>query len=257
MRLLTFNALFKGDVRERLRALGERLERSDYDVVCLQEVMYRRNVRLLETVAPSYRYRACSGSVVLRGGLVVLSRLPITGSEFRRFPLTAPARPEYLMRKGAQIVTIDRVFTVVNTHLSANRDDDWSPGNRYSAAQRTEFAVLAERIAGIGTPVVVVGDLNVPRESAGLAGLLAATGLRDVLAGDTRPTYRPTPGWPSPPAFDHVLVRPAAVQCRADLVFQDEVRLPGGGTSYLSDHYGVEAELTYPDCNHTAFSRKL
>ncbi|HWS36811.1 MAG TPA: endonuclease/exonuclease/phosphatase family protein [Actinoplanes sp.] len=243
MRLLTFNALFKGDVSARLRALGERLEQDDYDVVCLQEVMYRRHVRLLAAVAPGFRYRAFSGGVVLKGGLVLLSRLPISGWEFVRFPLTPPRRPEYLMRKGAQIVTIDGGFTVVNTHLSANRDDDWSPGNRYSAAQRVEFAVLAERLAGVRGPVVVVGDLNVPRESAGLAGLLAAAGLRDVLAGDTRPTYRPTPGWPSPPAFDHVLVRPVDLACRADLVFQDEVRLSDGRMAYLSDHYGVAAEL--------------
>ncbi|MDR6322910.1 endonuclease/exonuclease/phosphatase (EEP) superfamily protein YafD [Actinoplanes couchii] len=145
------------------------------------------------------------------------------------------------------MVTLDNGFTFVNTHLSANRDDDWAPGNRYSAAQRAEFAVLAERISRIDGPVVVVGDLNVPRESAALAGFLGATGLRDVLAGDTRPTYRPTPGWPSPPAFDHVLVRPADLQFRADLVFQDEVRLPGGGMAYLSDHYGVEAETVRPD----------
>ncbi len=247
MRLLTFNTLFKGDVRERLRALGERLERSDHDVVCLQEVMYRWGVRVLAQAAPSFRYRACSGSVVLKGGLVVLSRLPISGQTFVRFPWTAPARPEYLMRKGAQVVVVDGAVTVVNTHLSANRDDDWSAGNRYSVAQRAEFEVLRRRLAGVTTPVVVAGDLNVPRDSPLLAEFLAATGLRDVLAGDTRPTYRPTPGWPSPPAFDHLLVRPDGGWRRAGLVFQDRVRLPGGRTVYLSDHYGVEAGSSWLD----------
>lgn len=245
MRLLTFNTLFKGDVRARLAALGERLERSDFDVVCLQEVMYRRNARLLETLAPEYRFRAYGGGAVLHGGLVLLSRLPITRWEFTRFPWTAPARPEYLMRKGAQVVTLDGRVTVVNTHLSANRDGDWSAGNRYSAAQRAEFEVLAGLIAAVRTPVVVVGDLNVPRDSVLLADLLAATGLRDVLAGDPRPTYRPTSGWPSPPAFDHVLVRPADGTHRAGLVFQDPVRLAGGRTAHLSDHYGVAAELAW------------
>jgi endonuclease/exonuclease/phosphatase family metal-dependent hydrolase len=247
VRLLTFNTLFTGDVRPRLRALATRLD--GYDVVCLQEVMYRHNAVLLRRLLPGLRHHAHAGTVVLKGGLVVLSRWPITGYRFVRYPLTAPARTEYLMRKGAQIVSLATdggELVVVNTHLSANRDDDWSPGNRYTLAQRAEFDRLTAALAGFGAgvPLVVVGDLNVPRESAALAGFLAAAGLRDVLAGDTRPTYRPTPGWPSPPAFDHVLVSPP-VRAEAGLVLQEEVRLEDGRHAHLSDHYGVETDVTW------------
>jgi endonuclease/exonuclease/phosphatase family metal-dependent hydrolase len=247
VRLLTFNTLYRPDARPRLRALAARLD--GYDVVCLQEVMYRRNARLLRRLAPGLRHHAYAGPVILRGGLVLLSRWPITRRRFVRYPLTAPARPEYLMRKGAQVVTVatgDGVLVVVNTHLSANRDDDRSPGNRWTRVQRTEFGRLADRLAGLdpAVPLVVVGDLNVPRDSAVLAGFLTTAGLRDVLAGDTRPTYRPTPRWPSPPALDHVLVRPS-MSAAARPVFAGEVRLDDGRTAYLSDHYGVETELTW------------
>jgi hypothetical protein len=80
-----------------------------------------------------------------------------------------------------------------------------------------------------------------------LAEFLATTGLTDVLAGDTEPTYRPTPGWPAPPAFDHVLIRPGTgrtLSGRAQIVLREPVTLPGGRQAYLSDHYGVEALLT-------------
>ncbi|WP_433793988.1 endonuclease/exonuclease/phosphatase family protein [Actinoplanes sp. CA-252034] len=230
-------------MRARLRVLGPRLERGGYDVVCLQEVMYRRNARLIRALAPGLRHHAYSGSVLLDGGLVVLSRWPIVADEFTRYPRTGPARPELLMRKGARIVTIatgEGELVVVNTHLSARLDD------RYTAVLRSEFDHLAGRLAAFGpaTPLVVAGDLNVSRTSSLLNGFLAAAGLRDVLAGDTRPTYRPAPDWPSPTALDHVLVR-AVPRAGARLAFQEEVRLDDGRPAYLSDHYAVEAELTW------------
>lgn len=248
LRLLTFNTLFKGDVRVRLRALGARLEEGGYDVVCLQEVMYRRSADLLRRIAPAYRHHAYTGAVALRGGLVMLSRLPITRCRFARYPISGPVRPELVMRKGAQFASIATELgelVVVNTHLSANRDDDWSPGNRYTRVERAELDHLAGRLATLdpAVPVVVAGDLNVPRDSSVFAGFLATAGLRDVLAGDTRPTYRPTPRWPTPPAFDHVLIRGGRMTGAARLVFQEPVRLDDGREAFLSDHYGVEAMI--------------
>lgn len=251
LRLLTMNTLFTGDVPARLRALGAALEQSDYDIVCLQEVMFRRNARLIRRAAPSYRHAAHSGTVLLEGGLVLLSRWPISRCRFARYPMTGPVRGELLMRKGAQMASVatpDGELVVVNTHLSANRDDDWSPANRYTRIARVELARLTELIADIGPflPVAVVGDLNLPRDSEALADFVAEAGLRDVLAGDPRPTYRPTPKWPSPPALDHVLVRPAAGETLtggAGFVFQDKVTLDDGRQAYLSDHYGVQAQL--------------
>ncbi|MEU5281728.1 endonuclease/exonuclease/phosphatase family protein [Streptomyces asoensis] len=251
-RLLTMNALYTGDVPARLRALGAALDRSDHDVVCLQEVMYRRHVRLIRRAAPGYRYAACSGTALLKGGLVLLSRWPISRYRFVRYPTTGPVRGELLMRKGAQVAyvaTPTGELAVVNTHLSANRDDDWSPANRYTRIAAGELARLTALVAAIdpSLPVAVVGDLNLPRDSATLTDFITAAGLSDVLAGDTRPTYRPTPGWPSPPALDHVLIRAAAGETltgNADFVFQDKVTLGDGRRAYLSDHYGVQAELS-------------
>ncbi|MCQ9131848.1 endonuclease/exonuclease/phosphatase family protein [Streptomyces hilarionis] len=252
IRLLTMNALFTGDVPARLRALAAALDRSDYDIVCLQEVMYRRHARLIRHAAPGYRYLACSGTVLLRGGLVMLSRWPISRYRFVRYPTTGPVRGELLMRKGAQVASVATPageLAVVNTHLSANRDDDWSPTNRYTRIAAGELARLGALITAIdpSLPVAVMGDLNLPRDSATLTDFLTAAGLSDILAGDGRPTYRPTPRWPSPPALDHILIRAAAGETltgSADFVFQDKVTLGEGRRAYLSDHYGVQAELT-------------
>ena len=252
LRLLTLNALFRGDVRPRLRALAAILDREAYDIVCLQEVMYRGNARLLRRLAGSYPHHAYRGAVLLEGGLVILSRWPIRRCRSLRFPVLRPVRPELLMRKGAQLATVDVPgggLAVVNTHLTANLDDDWSPENQYARIERAELSHLAEAVAALdpALPVVTTGDFNVPRGSAVLDAFAAATGLRDVLAGDDEPTYRPTPTWPAPPAFDHVLVRPTpdrAVTAEARLVFREAVPLADGRRTYLSDHYGIETELT-------------
>ncbi|MFI5909663.1 endonuclease/exonuclease/phosphatase family protein [Dactylosporangium sp. NPDC051541] len=249
LRLLTFNALFKGDVRPRVEAIGARLEASDYDVVCLQEVMAPGMARLLGRLARSFPHRQYTGGTLIKGGLVLLSRRPIARQRFVRYPLTRPIRPELLMRKGAQVAVLHTAagpFAVVNTHLSANRDDDWTPGNRYSAVARTELATLTRALSAIDAsmPLVVVGDLNLPRDAAALAEFCATAGLRDAMAGDDRPTYRPTPGWPDPPAFDHVLLRGDQLTASCRLVFEDDrVTLPDGRAVYLSDHFGVAADL--------------
>jgi endonuclease/exonuclease/phosphatase family metal-dependent hydrolase len=234
-RLLTLNALFKGDVRARLRALGRLLEESAYDLVCLQEVMYRSNLRHL-----GYAHQRASGAVLLRGGLVMLARKPHTAYSAKGFDLRKPARPEWLMRKGFQLSVVDGL-TVVNTHLSANRDDDWSPSNRYTAIAKAELDELSAALSGIGEPLVVTGDFNLPRESSVLQEFIATNGLTDAMAGDTRPTYRPTPQWPNPPAFDHVLVR--GLTARSELVFQEKVTLDDGRSAFLSDHYGIATSL--------------
>ena len=49
------------------------------------------------------------------------------------------------MRKGAQFAVVDAPggpIAVVNTHLSANRADDWSPGNRFFAMHRLGLGTL-------------------------------------------------------------------------------------------------------------------
>ena len=241
MRLVTFNALFKGDVRPRLRALAEALDHGGFDVACLQEVMLRHNLRLLR----GYPYRVASG-VLLKDGLVLLSRWPVRRHRFVRYPVSRPVRGEWLMRKGiqlAEVVTPAGPVAVVNTHLSANRDDDWSPGNRYTRIGARELDRLAAALPAT-LPLVVAGDFNLPRNSTVYTRFVARTGLTDLMAGDSGPTYRPTPAFPSPPALDQLLVR--GLTGRAELVLRDAVTLPGGRRAYLSDHYGIAADLTLP-----------
>ncbi|MFI0454332.1 endonuclease/exonuclease/phosphatase family protein [Actinomadura sp. 6N118] len=243
MRLLTFNTLFRGSARSRLRGLADQLERDDYDIVCLQEFAYRPNLPLVRRCLP---HCAANGVFMLKGGLVMLSRWPIERLQFTPYSMAGPPRPEFLMRKGVQVARVRAPggdLAVVNTHLTYNRDGDWSPGSRYRPVLEGELHRLGGIIAGIPKdfPVVAAGDFNVHRESPLLKEFAARSGMRDLLENDTRPTFRPEPGSTPFPPIDHVFVR--GFTGSAELVFQDRVRLPDGRCDYLSDHYGVAAEL--------------
>ncbi|MEU9838156.1 endonuclease/exonuclease/phosphatase family protein [Actinomadura sp. NPDC048032] len=246
-RVLTFNTLFKGEARARMGVLAETIERSDYDVVCLQEVISWRVLSLLRRVAASYPHVSYTPMFPLvRGGLVTLSRHPVTRRHFRAYAPAGPARPEWLLGKGALFTRVRLPgghLTVVNTHLSANLDMDWSPSNVYTRVEKGELRRLAAAVDRIpkAEPLVVMGDFNVPRDSPYLAEFVSSTGLRDVFGGDTEPTFRPE--YAEIGAIDQVLVGPG-LQVKARLVFKEKVRLPGGRSTVLSDHYGIEAEIT-------------
>ncbi|MEU5884689.1 endonuclease/exonuclease/phosphatase family protein [Spirillospora sp. NPDC047279] len=243
MRLLTFNTYFRRPARPRHRVLAERVERDGYDIVCLQEFMFRGNLGLIRDRLPHHAVR---GAVLVEGGLVVLSRWPIAGSRLTRFPMAGGLRGEFLMRKGAQVARIrtpEGDLAVVNTHLTYNRNDEWGPGSRFGPVLDGELRTLGRVIGEIPehVPVVVMGDFNIARESPLLREFAARTGLRDLLAGDARPTVWPEEGYPARP-IDHVFTRGAATGT-ADLVFTREVRLAGGRAARLSDHYGIATDL--------------
>ncbi|TDC49667.1 hypothetical protein E1281_22975, partial [Actinomadura sp. KC345] len=89
-RVLTFNTLFRGRSRDRLDVLAQLMERADYDVVCLQEVISPLNLSRLRSALRSYPFIAHAQTFpVVRGGLVTLSRWPISRRHYRPF---APTR---------------------------------------------------------------------------------------------------------------------------------------------------------------------
>ncbi len=255
IRLLTFNTLFLGQPRPRLRALSQALEGMELDMVCLQEILWRRH---LSSIATDFLHAAyVPRGPAVKGGLLTLSRWPMEEPRYLEYRVRSGRRPDlldWLLRKGLLITRISiagRPVTVVNTHLLANPTGDWSRSNPYARAEEAALSQLAEAVSmDRPDPLIVAGDFNVPRGSWLFDEFLAKAGLRDVLAGDRRPTYRPTRKIRTELALDHVLVRPTPSQemaVEAKLVFQDRMSLPGGRAVHLSDHFGIEASIQFSD----------
>src|SRR5712691_9463396 len=104
--VLTLNCLWHTRARARLTALAPLLERSNAQGVCLQEVVWRRNLALLRRLTPTYVSAASSRNLGagVKGGLVTLSRHPIDRTRFevyrRRGRLRTIAFADWLLRKG-------------------------------------------------------------------------------------------------------------------------------------------------------------
>jgi endonuclease/exonuclease/phosphatase family metal-dependent hydrolase len=129
-------------------------------------------------------------------------------------------------------------LVVATTHLTANRDGDWTAANRHFAFQRAQLARLAS--AGAGAEVLT-GDFNVASDGPLYPELSA--GWQDPFADSDPVTFHA--GFLPPGArghrIDYLLVRGVAARDAAT-VFP----APTGSGLYLSDHIGLTAVIGEP-----------
>jgi endonuclease/exonuclease/phosphatase (EEP) superfamily protein YafD len=261
--LLTLNTLgvpFVRDTRARMRAVAREVDAGIADLLCLQEIQLQSYVALLDQGLSRFAHAAFEPFLYSpKGGLLTFSRWPIHESEFvlydERGSWRSPAIADRLLHKGLLAATVEvagHLLVVVNTHLTANYDGDWSTGNRYARIERAQLVQLAAYVRGVPADrtVVVVGDLNVPRHSELYDDLVVAAGLVDPLAGNLEPTYQPFVAFPSRylQPIDHVLIRPAAGDApiaTAESAFHQPVTLRGGRVGRVSDHIGILVELAW------------
>jgi endonuclease/exonuclease/phosphatase family metal-dependent hydrolase len=246
--LVTLNTrgvpLFGSRLARRYAAIGAALEGGDAEVVCFQEVLTWWHLRLLARRMRSF------GHVSLRpsppgpaGGLVTLSRLPVSGTRYHGFgvPPEAPGISRVTRRraglKGALVTRLARL-SVINTHPLANWDGDWSAANRFYPLHRAQLAVLSEVVRATDAPLVVCGDFNVDRDSDLFAAFVAAARLADAFGGDCPPTFRAEylPAGAKPHCIDFILTGDGVRAEAAATIF-------GDGPDYVSDHLRLRATL--------------
>jgi exonuclease III len=241
------------------------LDESDLDVVNFQEVWGRRALAAIRARLPSFPHvawrRAFGGRPA--GGLATFSRRPLGAVTYRSFRGAVPSRGSVRFRakravnsalQGALTVELAELpAVVVNTHLTANKDGDWSAGNRHHAFQRRQVEMLhtvlrrAARADGTGL-VVVTGDFNIS-SSCPLYPLIVDGGAwRDPFAGTDPVTYHMDflPPGSAPHRIDYLLV--SGDETRYPLVdsgilFAEPLALPEGRQMYLSDHVGLTARV--------------
>ncbi|QEV09662.1 poly(A) polymerase [Streptomyces prasinus] len=244
LRVLTWNTLWdrydsdRIDTARRRPLLLSALADADADVIALQEVEAGLLALLLRApwIRAGYTLGAAPGGKdVEDSGLLLLSRLPVR--EAGRHALGP--------HKAVTAVTVETgsgPLVVATTHLSSDHSPD-GPARR-----QAELGRLAEGLGGVDGDLILVGDFN-----DGGDGPAAALGLRDAWTevhgpGDRTPTFDPGV---NPLAAVSSLSGRAS---RLDRIFLRTERLRATGASlrgdspaadglYVSDHYGVEADL--------------
>ena len=236
----------------RYAAIGTALDAGDADVACFQEVFTWWHLRLLARRMRSFRHVSFRPSAAgPAGGLATFSRLPVSGTVYHRLgaPPAAPglsraARLEARLR-GALVTRLARPgLCVISTHPSANRDGDWSQGNRFYPLHRAQLAALARVVRGADAPAVVCGDFNVDRASPLFGEFVTEARLADAFKGDCPATFRAEylPPGKTPHCIDFILTSDEVRAEAATVVFAGKEPLPGG-PGYVSDHVGLRASL--------------
>ena len=136
----------------RAARIGELAGQMDLDVLCVQEVHTYPVLRALAAALPSLPYPGhVPGAARPSGGLVTFTRNPAARTTFRPLPAPGPGgQPDRLRRllnaerrKGLLVTVLaGDAGTVINLHLSPNRDGDWSPGSRYAAVHRAQLTAV-------------------------------------------------------------------------------------------------------------------
>ena len=238
---------------ERYTAIAEVFEASEVDVVNVQEVLTYYHLRRLVRSMPSYRFVSFRRSVAgPAGGLVTLSRSPVSRTAYRRFPFPSAADAAGLPRlsrlnaslKGALVTTLAGI-SIVNTHLLANVDGDWSETNRFYRLHQSQLTALGRYVGAVPQPAIVCGDFNIARDSSLYCEFIRQTGLLDAYGDDCPPTFHAAylePGQPSHCIDFLLLSDPSITLEAAELTFTDKPLMPGGA-GYASDHLGLLARV--------------
>ena len=258
--LLTLNCFggYLPFTSRRLLALAQELEHGHHQVVCLQEIQLHRYQKLLEKACSSYSYSVYEPYLHCpKGGLLTLSRLPITSKHFEPYEERGlwytPMLMDKLLYKGMLITKLTWAnipIIIVNTHVLANYVGDWERHGIYARVEERQLQQLAKTVRRQPSDclIIVVGDFNIPRGSKLYQDFLANSGLADPLAGDTRPTLRTPPGVPSRYSLpiDYAFVRmPSTFSLKidCDLCFSNKYQIDRWRQDYLSDHNGIEIRI--------------
>jgi endonuclease/exonuclease/phosphatase family metal-dependent hydrolase len=242
-----------GEIADRLPALG-------IDVMAFQEVWTADARRALTAVGPraGLPYVWHNEASVGGSGLLVLSRFPIVDVRFEHFRLRGDpeqlAQGEYLSGKGfarLRLASPVGFISVVDTHLHARYSARVS--HQYRAHRIGQIVQLANGLADIEDPLLVMGDFNFGENDPEHAILTGLTGVHDAAAevGDRLPTvfranpYRRSKKKPDR-RIDLVFLRAGLqhrLQVRAvERIFDQPFDL-GGRLASCSDHAGVLADV--------------
>ena len=251
---------FSPSPTERYKALAQEFERLATDVINLQEVHTYSLLKILKDRLPSYPHVIYEPAFVgPKGGLVTFSKHPLQKLQFTLFTLaTQPTNWQFLrplgFYKGTLISKMTNVpLMIFNTHLTANGAGNWSRGGKLyptHEAQLDQLAKLIEQVTGKENVSVISGDFNIPKCSELYSRFLDLSQAKDAFGLDDTPTFHPEflPAGKQTHRIDYIFTYSPHAKVEVNessLLFQNKVKLPNGKTSYLSDHIGLMAALSF------------
>ncbi len=242
-------------VAKRYKEACRQLEEWQPDIINFQEVYTRWQLKLLMRALPSFShvsYVSFFGSV--RGGLVTFSKRPLQESKFIPWAYHKNSPTLVKMRsllKGTLISTDTmQKGVILNTHLLANKDGDWSDSNRYHKIQQSQLSQLSNIVReelSLGKSsyrVILSGDFNVAKDSSLYTGFVKYSGLQDTSPQNSSPTFHKEflPQGRDAHQIDYIFVLPTETVTTTRLLFVSEASI-GEKKLFLSDHMALLAKV--------------
>lgn len=225
-------------LKQRMRAIAEYFDESTVDVLMFQEVHTYQTLRFLKNNLPSYEHGTYVRSLLgPKAGLVIFSRHKLQGVRFTGVTQGT--------KKGMLITNIGDI-TLVNLHLSANKDGDWSPGNHYHAKQSTQLTDVARQVHLLQGKLVVAGDFNLARHSDIYESFVERTRLHDTAGSNNASSFHQSflPPDRTAVCIDFIFTRQAKTSSYAHLL-ASPVSLTPIERGYVSSHSAINAELYF------------
>lgn len=271
IKLISFNAMsaFSFDslhgfissinVFERQKKIAEILKEQNPDIITLQEVHTYPILKLLKSRLTSYPFVAYKRYIYgPRGGLVTFSKLPIVGVEYidfkKRGSFLNSSFIAHIIKNGVLTCKIsDSNLIILNTHITPNLDHDYSKRNRfikYIDAQLKQISEVVNELADRKMSVIAAGDFNVAKNSASYKKFLQSSKLHDAFSNYQSPTQHQEflPKHKLVRRIDYVFMRTATSGCKINSIqqlFTEKFILKKSKLRYLSDHIGLEANLSF------------
>lgn len=225
------------------------LNKQDYDIVVLQEVIDKKMTQLLKDgLKDSYPHqvsvnskRGVTGCV---GGILFVSRIPLKYVDHIVYKNISGV--DAMAEKGCVLVEAEHEglrFHIAGTHLQAGDDKV-----RDAEVPEIEDGILAKHRAS-GVPIILLGDMNIGVDEPAFEMLLKTTKTTAFPLDDPDPTTTsPRNSWHKPNKrgrhIDHVLLDPQGTQTTILRQTVQRARQEHEGKMIdLADHYGVVAEI--------------
>lgn len=243
---------------QRYKKIGEFFNKSQTDIVQLQEIFSYWHLHLIKRNMSNFPYCVYKkGFLGPKGGLVTLSRLPlkiIGFSDYKSSLISSRTLVDMRIFKGCLITKLlnyDRIL--INTHLNSNPAWNFKNGNIYDKLLTSQIKQFHEVVSNSKKKVsliIAAGDFNIDKSSIYYKKLTNYPRLTDLFKTHNTPTH--------PKGFITILDKG---NTRIDYIFlignntrnlkiktrqllTDKINLKNGLFDYVSDHICLQTTIS-------------
>lgn len=263
--VVTFNTqgtpFFSPDITARYKTFSKLLNKENPDIICFQEIATYYHLWLLKKYL-NYPYFIYKNSFHgPKGGLVIASKVPLEYAGFKNFTTLGSFNNisfiSRIVQNGMLLATVkDQSLLIINTHTFSDFEFEWSPTNqlyRYVKAQVEQIASEVKEQKDNYDNLILTGDFNMKKNSRLYKYLLKETGVTDIFKTESIPTYYKErldykfPGKISD-RIDFIFITSKTkkkVTSTNRHLFTEKVLLSNKTKSFLSDHIGLQAIISF------------